>query len=361
MSLLLEALKKTGQASHDGTAQTPPGTPGAQAASSEQPDMEPARNSVRRLFAAKAGSVTRSYRPGLVPSVLLACTVLGAIYAIYVWYASRPIAAVAAVPVRSQSAAVAVIPPAPAPVTPTATETAAATPPAAPEKTTAVTVDPAPAPEYEAAAPQAAEATAAPRIRIESTRQPNLINPGLKTAYQSYREGDLAAAEKQYNAVLKRDPRNRDALLGMAGIARQQGQDGIAARYYQYVLALDPRDAEANAGMALLGQGDVPDTESHLKLLLAQQPGSAALNFALGNLYAGEQRWPEAQQAYFNAFSLQSDSAEYAFNLAVSLDHMGQAGNAVRYYRRALQLDKTQSAGFDHKQVEQRLGALKER
>ena len=182
----------------------------------------------------------------------------------------------------------------------------------------------------------------------------------LASAYQSYQQGDFAAAQQQYVAALKQDPNNRDALLGIAALARQQGQDAIAAQYYRHVLELNPRDPEAYAGMAALGNDDSPSEESRLKLLLAQQPQSAALNFTLGNLYAGQQRWPEAQQAYFNAYNLQPDNADYAFNLAVSLDHLGQDKAAANYYQRALQLGSSSAmAGFDRAQVQQRLNALR--
>ena len=199
-------------------------------------------------------------------------------------------------------------------------------------------------------------------IRIHTRRQQNSIDPVLSSAYQSYRQGDFAAAKREYVAALRQNPRNRDALLGIAAVAQQQGQDAIAAQYYQHVLTLDPRDPVAHAGLAALRKDDSPSEESRLKTLLAQQPQSAALNFALGNLYAGQQRWSAAEQAYFNAYNLQPDSADYALNLAVSLDHLGQASAAAEYYQRALQLGATsRNTGFDRKQVQQRLDALKAR
>lgn len=194
---------------------------------------------------------------------------------------------------------------------------------------------------------------------IEKHQQVDAITPLLQAAYRAYRSGDLTTAQRDYGDVLQRDDKNRDALLGLAAIAQQQGQDPLAAQYYGQLLALDPRDALANAGMSALGKGSQPDKESRLKLLLEQQPQSAALHFALGNLYAEQSRWPEAQQAYFDAYSLQPDAAQYAYNLAVGLDHLGQGKLASQYYRRALQLDASGNANFDHSQTQQRLDELK--
>jgi tetratricopeptide (TPR) repeat protein len=114
---------------------------------------------------------------------------------------------------------------------------------------------------------------------------------------------------------------------------------------------------------ALPGAGDAIRTESRLKSLLAQQPQesgarSAALHLVLGNHYAAQSRWGDAQQSYFNAYKLEPGNAQTAFNLAVSLDHLQQGKLAAQYYQQALQLDASNHAGFDHAQAQQRINEL---
>lgn len=202
-------------------------------------------------------------------------------------------------------------------------------------------------------------ATSAQPVRIEHGQESNLVDPTLLAAWQAYRNGDLGAAWQHYSDALRKDPKNRDALLGLAAIAQQQSQDATAAHYYGQVLALDPRDPLAHAGMsALFGATNAEGAESRLKILISQQPQSAALNFALGNRYAEQSRWADAQQAYFKAYNIDPGNAQFAFNLAVSLDHMGQGKPAAQYYQRALQLDKSGNAGFDRGQIQQRLHEL---
>lgn len=183
------------------------------------------------------------------------------------------------------------------------------------------------------------------------------VDPLLQNAYLAYRSGKPEEARQLYQAMLAKDGRNTDALLGLAAIAQQGGDNLAAAQYFSRVLMLDPRNAVANAGMSGLDTED-DRNESRLKTLLREQGDSAALHFALGNLYAGQSRWSEAQQAYFNALTLEPDDAGFAYNLAVSLDHLGQADMAARYYRRALQLDAARSAGFDHAQISRRIEEL---
>ncbi|MBI5439372.1 MAG: tetratricopeptide repeat protein [Nitrosomonadales bacterium] len=197
-------------------------------------------------------------------------------------------------------------------------------------------------------------------IRIERG-ETGLVDPLLDNAYLAYRDGNLGVAQQLYREMLDRDARNTDALLGLAVIARQRGEDTLASQYYSRALALDPRNAVANAGMSALAADG--SSESRLKILLDEQKDSAILHFALGNRYAEQSRWGEAQQTYFNAYTLEPGNAEFAFNLAVSLDHLGQNKLAAQYYQRALQLDKTggdpePGPKFDHAQTEQRVREL---
>lgn len=189
-------------------------------------------------------------------------------------------------------------------------------------------------------------------IRIEQQKT-EPVDPLLRYAYLAYRNGKLDEAWQLYLAMFKKDAHHPDALLGLAAIAQQRGENQAAAQYFGRVLALDPRNAAANAGMSALSADD-DHNESRLKTLLREQGNSATLHFALGNLYAGQSRWGEAQQAYFNAYTLESGNAEYAFNLAVSLDHLGQKKLAAQHYLRAIQLDPSHGAGFDHAQISQR-------
>jgi tetratricopeptide (TPR) repeat protein len=111
---------------------------------------------------------------------------------------------------------------------------------------------------------------------------------------------------------------------------------------------MDPRDPHAQAGMlALRGQQlDPVVVESRLKSLLSTERESNVLYFTLGNQYAAQGRWAEAQQAYFKAFATDPENADYAYNVAVSLDQLRQRKLALEYYRRALALAEKRSASF---------------
>ncbi|HEY0061468.1 MAG TPA: tetratricopeptide repeat protein [Telluria sp.] len=261
-------------------------------------------------------------------------------------------------PVAAQTEAVVAPVPAPeqgvdpavaAPTTGTAaTPVAAAATPGVPADTAAPVVAapvPAAAPRDLARAPVRARAPEASRptastagIELRRSDSAHQINPALTSAYQAFMAGDSATARTQYQRVLQQEPDNRDALLGMAAIAVNRGQNAEAGSFYARLVELDPTDAEAASGLASVQRSEPDQAESNLKKVLAASPHSGPAYFALGNVYAQQQRWPEAQQAYFQALGAAPANADYAFNLAVSLDRLGQKKLALDNYTRTLQL-----------------------
>lgn len=369
MSLLLDARKKSQQArssqgadgAHSGhefsLEEYPnlgPDTSGSHSIAESSGDI--ARNTGKNLFRAKSpaasrtGGINRNLLFALGGTVLLLAAGAG-----FLWYidsaGSNP-------PLQPRPAAAPVAPvPAPAPIA------------AAPEHKLAA----------KSGVPVTTEKTGRRRQASQSARnktkpspqstglvnikqnQNEVLDSLIGNAYRAYRGGKLVEAREMYLEALGRDERNTDALLGLGAIAQLQGEDRSAAQYYMRVLTLDPRNAVANAGMTALSTDE--NSESRLKYLLGEQRDSAALHFALGNIYAGQSRWAEAQSAYFDAYTLDSKNAELAYNLAVSLDHLGQNKSAVQLYQRAIELDLAggklpHSANLDLAKISQRVEEL---
>lgn len=202
------------------------------------------------------------------------------------------------------------------------------------------------------------ETTAAAPIRL--ARTPPVVDPALTRAHRALQEGHQDQATQDFLLALQRDPNNVDALLALAAIAQHQGRGNEAEGWRQRALIADPSNPATQA--AVLGgtaAGTDPlNTESRLKTLLAAQPQSAELNFTLGNLYAGQRRWAEAQQAYFNAVAADDANPDYLFNLAISLDQLRQPRPAAQHYRLALEAATRRPAAFDTEQARRRLAEL---
>ncbi|MEE4136832.1 MAG: tetratricopeptide repeat protein, partial [Desulforhopalus sp.] len=194
-----------------------------------------------------------------------------------------------------------------------------------------------------------------PPIRI--TRQTLAPQSDLRLglANTAFQQGRPEQARTLYQQILSETPNHRGAHLGLAALAVQDGNIALAQKHYLDLLEQDPADPLARVGLiSIIPQTDLLQLESELKRLLTIHPDLAPLSFLLGNLYAAGQRWPEAQQAYFQAleaitrYQAREGGAiapDYPFNLAVSLEHLDQPRVAARYYRQALQLADSYPAG----------------
>ena len=320
------------------------------------------RSAARNVFAAKQPS-----NPHIALWLIVGLAVLAALgLGIYFWWQLQAVSgSVVARPQLPTPVAQISLPSTPLPALPAAEAAKPmpaaqpiaqrALPRAAPESVPAETIA-APEPRRARVQNPATSSAATPETPLRLIRSQPKSNQALERAYDSLQAGRLDEAQRDYELVLRGDAKNTDALLGLATIAARRGQSDAAQAFDLRALEADPNDATAQAGLINLhGQADPGASESRLKTALAGQPDSAVLHFALGNVYARAQRWSEAQQAYFRAYSNEPDNADIIFNLAVSLDHLHQNKLAAQYYQRALNAAGAGSPAFDRNQVKARL------
>lgn len=202
-------------------------------------------------------------------------------------------------------------------------------------------------------------------INITRTDNAERVDPQLTQAYASYRGNDFIGARARYQQVLRDKPNNRDAMLGLAAVAMQLGDAPNARETYVKLLELDPRDVHARVGLLeTMPASDPVMLESELRALFAAHPEVSQLAFALGNLFASQRRWSDAQQSYYDALLAAKAggsgpiSPDYAFNLAVSLERLNQLRPAYTFYREALEQSEHVSPGFDIRVLRERLDAI---
>ncbi|MBK7663637.1 MAG: tetratricopeptide repeat protein [Sterolibacteriaceae bacterium] len=342
-------------AASPGAAVARGGTSPAAGVSDAQRDRAAAHN----LFAAKRSASRAPFWIGLTTSTMAAVAAIG----FWFWWQLKPPAgALQAGPALAQLSAT----PAPAAMSALTPQTGAQQAPVADAAPSAPIVDAEPAaatrapdsqrrvvsrprpPAMRAADPAragsfaapppapAVQAPTGPRVRRAALPREQ-INPAVAQGYAAYSAGDLESAKRHYEEALRADPRSLDALNGMTAIALRAGRGDLAEAYLARALEVDPHDPYALSSLAALkGRSDPQTAERRLRGLIAAAPDSPAANFSLGNLYARDGRWGEAQQAYFRAFAAEPDNPDYQFNLAVSLDHIRQSRLALQYYQSAL-------------------------
>ncbi len=386
MSLLLKALKQAGDKSA-GAARNPSAT--LADSLSLEPISGPAsdgipyagrENATPRFSSAQAAWYTPwlSGQRSIVPVIAVLAALFMLIYGAFVYWQTRtPSAQAIALPQRSTAPVT--ISPVTAPTPPAAVPSQVPVP-ALPE--IQPTIQPAPAavpnppiktnpipqwgsgdvirdtlPTEHERAPVAARGTYKP---LPFAMQTGHINPQLQDAYQAYQAGRTREARSLYLQIPDGE-RNVDVQLGLAAIALRDNNTPAAAHYYQRVLELDPRNTTANSALInMMGDADPNASEQRLKTLIASQP-SAQLYFSLGNLYAGQARWPDAEQAYFEAYQKNPANADYAYNLAVSLEHINQSKPALNYYQKARDLMQPGNVQFDPVRLDARINQLKAR
>ena len=186
------------------------------------------------------------------------------------------------------------------------------------------------------------------------------IHPQVEAGYTAWRNGNLDAARTAYERALREEPDNADAIRGMAVLEMYAGNLERAEAHYLGLLQAIGSDAYARAGLIALrtDRTDPLQVESSLKALLAAEPEAVPLILALGNQFARQGRWAEAQQAFFRAAAGDPDNPDIAFNLAVSLDRLHRSAEAIVYYGRALALAEHRVARFSPEVARLRLQQL---
>ena len=196
------------------------------------------------------------------------------------------------------------------------------------------------------------------RLQIETGERLEQKQVMLREAYDAFKAGNDTLALQRYNQVLQIDPANRNALLARAAINVHNGNSAAAIKDYQDLLLANPKDSLAMASLLAVANVSPVETETQLKLMIRDEPDSPHLNFALANAYAAQKRWQEAQGHYFTALQNNPNDPNYAYNLAVSLEHISQPQAAVSYYRRALENYNKGLATFSRDAVGRRLEKL---
>jgi tetratricopeptide (TPR) repeat protein len=364
VSLLLKALKQaetanTGRNAPSADLELEPvtATPGKQGREWVEPPTMLFGNSGLPAEPSREKS-SRWPRLSLVPLTALLAAIIALVYGAYLYFALQP---------QDTPAVIQTAPPAaqakPAAIAPTPPVPAAQQTPALSAVASAHEVKPT-AGAQSKPAPAALRPTAArPKAKIEAVPsaslprfQPDAQAVLLSDAYAAYQQGQLDRAQQLYAQAAARE-RSTDALLGLAAIAATQNRESDAVRLYREILEHDPRNSTAQAALLdLLGNSDSQATESRLKILI-DRDASPHLFQTLGNLYADQQRWSEAQSAYFEAYRGAPDNADYAYNLAVSLDQLRQHAAALTYYERALAAGGVHR--FDRIQAEERIRQLR--
>jgi GT2 family glycosyltransferase/glycosyltransferase involved in cell wall biosynthesis len=121
-----------------------------------------------------------------------------------------------------------------------------------------------------------------------------------------FEAGDLEGAQRAFDKVLVRHPRNVEALNNLGVIAFRQGQTDQALDYFEAVLEIAPSHFEAmeNLGNCMAAMGRHREAVDWLEKALQLKPGELTLLNALGNSLIQLENFTRAREVYDQSFQL---------------------------------------------------------
>lgn len=197
--------------------------------------------------------------------------------------------------------------------------------------------------------------------KILTVQRTKTLSTLTNEGYVAYQTGNYGVSLSKYVQAYRQAPENKDALLGMAAVHTKLNQPKLAAVYYQKLKALGfdvKQEAQRNTRDDEMRS---PNHRVDLNDALAQlksTPNDARLNFSVANLFAKKRDWAQAQTYYFKAHQYNPSNPNYVFNLAVSLEHIGQPKAALTFYQKTRALMANTPSTINPMTVAKRLDEL---
>jgi len=112
------------------------------------------------------------------------------------------------------------------------------------------------------------------------------VQTHLDRALRAHSAGQLDAARREYDEVLKADARNQYALYNLGLIAQTQGDAATAEQHYRKALEVDPKMVPALFNLAIVRThaGAAQEAVSLYRQVLAIDPNNAGADLNLGLL-----------------------------------------------------------------------------
>lgn len=166
-------------------------------------------------------------------------------------------------------------------------------------------------------------------------RRPGLdANTELNNAYTSLMGGDTEAAVQTYKNILSTDPKNQDALFGLAATYHRRGDLDHARPLYGQLLKINPNHREGlNNFLALISDESPQEALAELERLEQRNPDFSPIPAQQAIVLDKLGYVEESREKMLRAIQLAPDNLSYKYNLAVMSDRNGNLADASALYR----------------------------
>ena len=155
-----------------------------------------------------------------------------------------------------------------------------------------------------------------------------------------HKQGQLTDAKLIYESVLKKDPRNLDALNFLGVLALQVGDFHIAIKIITQAIDIEPNSAILfnNLGIAQKSLKHFDKAIINFDKAIHIKPDYAEAHSNLGNALQDLQRSEEALISYEKAIHIKPDYAEALFNSGNALQDLQRLEEALISYEKAIHI-----------------------
>lgn len=170
----------------------------------------------------------------------------------------------------------------------------------------------------------------------------------LRQGVAHHQAGDLTAARACYEAVLRENPAQPDALHLLGVIADQEGRHDDAVALIRRAITIAPHAAafHDNLGNALLASGAPGEAESAYRQAITLDADYLEARYNLANLLRRRGAAAEARQAFEDVLARMPDHLQARNNLAMLLwEDLGDIAGAEPHFAALLQKAPTWPVG----------------
>jgi tetratricopeptide (TPR) repeat protein len=155
------------------------------------------------------------------------------------------------------------------------------------------------------------------------------------------RAGELDEAIAEFEKALALNPRDADALLGLASIAAMKGNRTRAEHLAKVAVATNPDFPPALAQLADLRRdaGDLAECTRLYREAIALHDSMPSLYLGLGDCLQRAGQYPEAEAAFTRVRELDPDSFVAVYNLGVTAFQQQREEEAIALYEQAIEMN----------------------
>ena len=171
-------------------------------------------------------------------------------------------------------------------------------------------------------------------------RQPNNVEARLGIAEAEVAEGRPKNALTQFAQTLTLAPESTRAVLSLAMLSQETGDERSAAAYYELALrshSSDPR-VQLAAAAWYASTGSLGAAEKHAQIALSLRPGLDRARILLGRIYLQEERYADAVSLLHDVVTTNRDDVSAWYALGLAYRRSGDLGKGISGFATALQL-----------------------